>query len=1293
MKRVGISSGILKVVLAMLATAVLLTTFAQAQVDTGSITGTVTDPSGAVVNGAKVTLTNVGTGIALSTTTGGDGVFKFSPVRIGTYKIDASFQGFKTVTQNDVKVDVGSNVLLNFTMTAGSTSETVEVTAAAPVLQTQDASVGQVIDQRSVNDLPLNGRNFTFLAQLVQGVNSPQSDTRGNASTGAFSANGFRPAQNNYMLDGVDNNSDTVDFLNGTNFVVLPPVDAIQEFKVQTTDFSAEYGRSGAAVLNATIKSGTNQFHGDVWEFFRNDKLDAADYFEHTQNAAGQWQTQKGELRQNQYGFTIGGPVAIPHVFNGRNKVFFFGDYEGLRRRQGTIQTGSVPTVAERNSGYANLQDLITGQSGTTHDLLCVSACNTPNQVLRSMPLGTVFDPSTTRAVTKGQVDPISGFLATGNGFVRDPFGTCAASTAAFSLAGCGLNILPGGRLDPNAISLLKLYPAPTSGSLFSNYTNSPVLRENKQSFDTRLDLDFTQKDQLFFRFSLADDPQLIPSIFGGVADGGGFFQGNQTALAQQSALVWTHTISPTTVNVARVGLNYLHTTRNIPEANDLSNVPGTFNIAGIPQVHENGGLPAFGINGLQTLGGNSFLPSDEVSSTIQVNDDFTKIYGKHTFKMGFEYQHVKFSTLQPPWSRGQFNFDGTYTDVPNVGGGSTGRAQFLLTPTANTVPCGLGSSTPCPYVGGPNNEFASNISLSDNGKNYYGNYLQDDWKVSSNLTLNLGLRWDFFGLVYDHFGKQANFVPFGPPGGSPLYLIPPSSGAYQLSTNSSCACTTSFNNLLAQDGIGLAITKQYGKGLGTSQTTNFAPRFGFAYQLSPKLVVRGGAGMFYNGFENRGYSPNLGENYPFQFDFQYQQKNDSTPINNFAGCSAATPTGGPTLETGFACIPLDPLAVNAQGLQLRGIQFAYQTPYSIGDNLTIQYQLTPSMSVQAAYVGTFGRHLEVFPGSNNPTALLPPNTTLTGSRLLAGQPGGPLPASRGGLPFPDFGQNASYATTEGSSYYHGLQTSVEKKFSTGLNFLFAYTYSKVRSDALDLLNGFAGNGYRAPYVPGMGIHADYGLANFDIRNVVHFSGSYELPFGKGKRFMGNASGVSNGLLGGWALVWATTLQGGQPFKLDCPSATTSGTNCYAFVVPGQNPRTSFQKTADGNVRMLNPAAFAQPCFLGSPGAPTGCVNIPGTGVLGGAEPSQIEGPGFHRLDLSLFKNFQLTERARLEFRSEIFNVFNHPNFNYPGFGGNGVVAVSGANNFKDSTFGEIGSTRDAPYDSREIQFALKLYF
>src|SRR5207249_7478372 len=351
-------------------------------------------------------------------------------------------------------------------------------------------------------------------------------------------------------------------------------------------------------------------------------------------------------------------------------------------------------------------------------------------------------------------------------------------------------------------------------------------------------------------------------------------------------------------------------------------------------------------------------------------------------------------------------------------------------------------------------------------------------------------------------------------------------------------------------------------------------------------------------------------------------------------------------------------------------------TPYSIGTNFTLQYQLTPSLSVQGAYVGTFGRHLEVFPGSNEVSQILPANA----NRDLF-------------KPFLDFGYNASYATTQGSSYYHGLQTSVNKKFAKGLNFLLAYTYSKARSDANDLLNGFSGNGYRAPYVAGMGIHGDYGLANFDIRNVVHFSGNYELPFGKGKSFMGDASGVANALAGGWTIVWATSLQGGLPFKLDCPSATSAGSNCYAFVVPGTTPRTSLHKTADGNVGMLNAAAFAQPCEVGAPGTPTGCVALSGVDVLGGGSPTQIEGPGFHRLDLSLFKNFQVTERARLEFRSEFFNILNHPNFNQPNFGGNGVVAVPGAGNFTTSTFGEIGSTRDAPYDSREIQFALKLYF
>src|SRR6266550_710015 len=377
MNRKAISSGFLRASLAM--TAVLLLLFLsapvlRAQVDTGTILGTVTDASGAPINGAKVALTNEGTSAALSTITATDGGYKFTPVKIGRYKLTASFQGFQTITQTNVPVNVGADVVVNFALKPGSVTEVIEVSSAPPVLETQSGSVGQVVDSRNVNDLPLNGRNFTFLAQLAAGVNSPQADTRGNAASGAFAANGNRPAQNNYLLDGIDNNSDTVDFLNGTNFVVLPPVDAVAEFKVQTSGFSAEYGRSGAAVLNATIKSGSNEFHGAVWEFFRNDKLDAADWFE---NAGG---TKKGALRQNQFGISGGGPVI-------KNKIFFFADYEGFRRRQGTVLTGTVPTLAERNSGYTDFSDRL-GQVGSTRT----------DALGRPFVGGTIFDPATTRA-------------------------------------------------------------------------------------------------------------------------------------------------------------------------------------------------------------------------------------------------------------------------------------------------------------------------------------------------------------------------------------------------------------------------------------------------------------------------------------------------------------------------------------------------------------------------------------------------------------------------------------------------------------------------------------------------------------------------------------------------------------------------------------------------------------------------------------------------------------------------------------------------------------------------------
>jgi hypothetical protein len=1254
--------------------------YALGQVDEGSITGTVMDSSGAVVPNAQVTLMNTDQGITLQTRANSTGGYTFSPVRTGHYTVSATAKGFSKTTQQNLTVLVAQTLLVNIQLKLGAATETIEVTTAPPLLQTEEASVGQVVTQESVNSLPLNGRNFTFLAQLGAGMQTPQADTRGNAASGAFSANGLRPAQNNYLLDGIDNNSNAVDFLNGTNFVILPPLDAIQEFKVQTADFSAELGRSAGAVLNATIKSGTNSLHGAVWEFFRNDKLDAADWFENNNNI------KIGELRLNQFGATAGGPIV-------KNKLFFFGDYEGKRRVQGNTASGlSVPTAAERSSGYTNLTDRMGGTAR-------------PDALGRMIVPGTILDPATTRSVTAGAVDPVTGIAATTTGFVRDPFGiqTCnGAGQTAPTLASCpGLNQLPSGRIDPNAVKLLNLYPAPTTSSVTNNFGASPNLFEHANSFDTREDFNPTEKEQIFARFSYVDDPQYIPGPFGGIADGGAFQEGIQTAKSAQAVAAWTHVFTQNTINQLRGGFAHLHTTRFGPDG-ATTGIPAQFGIQGIQQVAENGGLPNFTFNDLSNLGSNNFLPSDEVSQTLQVTDDFTKIYGRHNFKMGIEVQHVKFSTLQPAWSRGAFDYTGQFTDIPGNNSNQTAIAQILIPPaldSANSEGETIPSSVAFNYSGGSDDVRASNISKTYDLKNYTAAYLQDDWKVTPKLTLNLGLRWDYFGPIGEANGGQANFVQSGPPDYLPEYLIPASgkdNRALSSTANNPSLAGNGFLDLLAADGIALRETDKWGNGLLQTQKANFAPRVGFAYQVNPKLVARGGFGVFYNSFENQGYGPNIGENYPFVYNFNYQVLGPNPTVapvsygTPFAGCPTAGPGGTATLEAGFSCISFTPTQVNASGLGLQGLQFDYKTPLTMSANATLQYSLSRTLSVQASYVLTHGENLQAGIGDNDVTAILPYGAPTT-SPVNAHTPGT--------VPFPDFGQGGSYQRTIGTSTYNGLQTKLEQQFSSGLSYLLTYTWSKTLSDAGDLLNGGSTGGYRAPWVPGLGPSFDRGLADFDLRQVFHFSGGYQLPFGKDKRFL-NTGGFANAALGGWAVNWITTLQGGQPITLSCPQSTTSGTNCFDLPVAGQSQKLGLHTDANGKLNWFgNPGAFTQPCELGvSPPTPTGCVTT-SANILGGYNGTTT-GPGFHRLDFSAFKAIQFNERISMQFRAEFFNILNHPNFNAPNFGGNGVVAISNSGNYTSvpagngvGGFGEIGSTRDAPYDPRQIQFALKLYY
>jgi hypothetical protein len=1274
--------------------------YAMAQVDEGAIFGTVQDTSGAVVPGALVTLLNKDQGNTLQTKSGGNGEYSFSPVRIGHYSVSATAKGFSKTTQQNLTVAISDHLTVNIQLKPGAATETVEVTTAPPLMQTEEASVGQVITQESVNSLPLNGRNFTFLAQLGAGMQTPQADTRGNAASGAFSANGLRPAQNNYLLDGIDNNSNAVDFLNGTNFVILPPLDAIQEFKVQTADFSAELGRSAGAVLNATIKSGTNSFHGALWEFFRNDKFDAADWFEDNGG------TKKGELRMNQFGASGGGPIM-------KNKLFFFGDYEGLRRVQGTNMTGTVPTALERTSNFTNLTDILTENAGTARK----DALN------RTLPPGTILDPATTRQVILGGTDPISGLHVPLNGgvagttaYVRDPFGTCGPGTSTFTAAACDLNDLTKSSvphtLDAAAIKLLNLYPAPNTG--LDRYSNSPSLYEHRNAYDMRFDFNPEQKDQVFFRFSYADDPQFIPGIFGGIADGGAFQQGTQTAKSDQAVAGWTHVFTPDTINQLRAGFAHLHTTRFGPEGN-TNGIPANYGIQGIPQLTENGGLPALDIAGLNTLGSNDYLPSDEVSQTLQVTDDFTKIYGKHTFKAGIELQRVKFQTLQPASSHGEFHWDGGYTDIPNLGETTGGIAQMLLPalPAPATLD-GAANTTGYGYSGGLDKLWMSNIGKTYDLKTYTAVYLQDDWKVTPKLTINLGLRWDYFGPIEETNGGQANFVPsyFG----KPTMLIPASGKDNRTvstgnpSTNTAGTCTSpgcwGFEELLNKNGIALDRTNEYGQGLLQTQKNNYAPRVGFAYQADQKLVIRGGFGLFFNSFENQGYGPNIGENYPFQFSFTEAPLVSPTADPNsiqvapisygtpFAGCSTAGPgpVGGGTsnLESGASCIQFNPAFTDASNLGLQGLQFNYQTPRTYSANLTLQYSLTRTLSAQASYVFTDGQDLQAGIGANNVTGLLaagaPTNNTAN-------------PGAGGTVPFPNF-SGGSYQATIGGSRYHGLQTKLEQQYSNGLSLLLAYTFSKTMGDAGDLLNGGNNGGYRAASVPGLGPKFDWGLADFNIAQVVHFSGGYELPFGKDKKFL-NQGGLANAIVGGWSTNWIVTLQGGQPLNFGCPTGTTSGTNCNDIRVAGQSQQLGMKSKTIGGALVPfwigNAGAFNQPCKLGVSGpianSPAGCVPLQGSAALGSSGGGQTVTPGFHRLDYSMFKGFKLSERYSVQFRAEFFNILNHPNFNAPNFGGNGVVSIGGSGNFNDPHFGEVGSTRDAPYDPRQIQFALKLYY
>jgi hypothetical protein len=548
--------------------------------------------------------------------------------------------------------------------------------------------------------------------------------------------------------------------------------------------------------------------------------------------------------------------------------------------------------------------------------------------------------------------------------------------------------------------------------------------------------------------------------------------------------------------------------------------------------------------------------------------------------------------------------------------------------PTASTVG-GVNN------VGGLGMFSGGNIAATNDHRWYIGAFFQDDWKMTPDLTLNLGLRWDYFTPYAETSGRQANFVAANGNGAPGIYYMP----------NKGCQAPRSaaFDALLASNNIALNCVS--GLSLGNAQKTNFAPRVGFAYRAQPTLVVRGGYGIAFGALGNLGYGGTLGTNYPFVYVSTFNSPDSQHPLQLPSGATA-------TMENAFSEINIgDPTVNSGQGLNLYGRQYNYQTPYIQTFNLTVQKQVTNNDSVQIGYVGAVGRHLDNLGYFNSPSQLLPVSVN-----------------PQNYVPFPGFARNATFETTNATSSYNSMQITYEHRLNLGLTILANYSYSKCMSN--QHTQASQNQQYRAQWLPGFGIAGDYGLCDSDVTNVVHGSGSYALPFGRGRAYMANASKATDLILGGWNVNFIYTYQGGQPVTVTCPQAT-SAFGCFGNVVPGADIYGGQHNFA----QWLNPQAFSQP-------PATTAIGQTGFAPLGGG-PQQARGPGFNNWDASVLKNFGFTEALRLQFRAEAFNLFNTTPLGQPGNLGN----------FNTTNFASITTARNGGNASRRLQFALKLFF
>ncbi len=1210
-----------------------------AQVATGRITGRVTDSTGAAISGATVTITNDATSVAQTVQSSATGTYVFEAVNPGSYTLSAEANGFGKFISQGIQAHIQDNLTIDVSLRLGTVGQQVTVTAAAPLLQAEDASVGQTITEEQVNNMPLQSRDWTTLGLLAAGTS-----TTGGSSNSEFNVSGLDWTQNDFRLDGIDDNVEvygggSIQGASGNNgyTAIVPPPDAIQEFKLQSGNFSAEFGHSTGGIVNAAIKSGTNGVHGDLWEYVRNTLFNANDYF------ANQTDTPRPAYHQNQFGGTVGGPLYLPKLYDGRNKTFFFFDYQGTRINTPSASTSSVPTAAMHSSNFTNFQDFFTLVGGTKTDALG-----------RVFPLATFLDPATTRAVAAGALDPVSGLPnTTGSAvYVRDPFysnGSVAGITN-FTNQTQYLNVLPQARIDPNAVKILSLYPNPTAGTTsLPNYYQFAAGTNNINQYDVRIDENISSKDVLFGVYNYSNETILVPPSLPGIAEGQGYGDGPEQGPRYAIVLGYTHSFTPSLTNEFHAG--FLHTVERLAGAyGNTEGIPAQYGIPGVPQLPGNGGLPPISLSSFSGVGASGYMPTLSTVRTVEIMDNVTKIYRSHAFKTGFQIDNLYAPIVQAPYGRGSFSFSGQYSDIPNQNSGYAGIADMLLVPTNATVPNGING------LGGLSNYALSNTAQVSDQRYYMGAYFQDDWKVAPNLTLNLGLRWDYYTPYQEIHGRQANFIETGGGAGdSGTYYVP----------NRGCSVPTSsaWQALLASSNITTVCTSN--NAVGNAQNLNFAPRLGFSYRATPQIVVRGGYGITYGALDNTGFGYNIGGNYPFTYTVSYYAVNSQTPLAVPGGQTAV-------LENALVAQNLEnPTLVSGAGLYLYGRQYNFKTPYQETVNLTFQDQFSPHDSISVGYVGTLGRHLDSQSSQNAPSAIMPPGTNLYD------------PTVEGHIPFPSLGVEPQFISTSSTSNYNSLQAVYQHQLSAGLTVLANYTFSKCLTDtrSAEGTNSFAYGGptyggtytpYRAEWLPGFGKAADYGLCSSDTAQVVHASGTYNLPFGRKGMYLNHVNGLTDAFVGGWVTNFIFSHQTGQPFTLLCPVATTADFGCFADVVPGEGIYSGARKVG----QWLNPNAFANP-----PAATA--VGQSDTSPLGGG-PEQVRGPGFQNLDMSLFKQIQIHESTKLEFRAEAFDLPNWHSFANPNY------SSSNLNFLNPKGFSAITASRSNP---RILQLALKLYY